>query len=129
MMEENEKRCVFLDSLSSNRMVCCEVWDTWYHNECIELDHTFPHNIAFCFSSLHKEAFPYILQYLCCNINCFLKLVFAVFYQLFIFSPNDSPSKAMKNVFTSSRKLFSSSKYLSFCIFSFSFLHFPDLKG
>ena len=28
-----------------------------------------------------------------------LKLVSAIFYQIFIFSPNDSPSKAMKNVF------------------------------
>ena len=28
-----------------------------------------------------------------------LKLVSAIFYQIFIFSPNDSPSKPMKNVF------------------------------
>ena len=28
-----------------------------------------------------------------------LKLVSAIFYQLFIFSPNDSPSKTVKNVF------------------------------
>ena len=28
-----------------------------------------------------------------------LKLVSAIFYQIFIFSPNDSPSKTMKNVF------------------------------
>ena len=27
------------------------------------------------------------------------KLVSAIFYQLFIFSPNDSPLKTMKNVF------------------------------
>ena len=26
-------------------------------------------------------------------------VVFAIFYQIFIFSPNDNPSKAMKNVF------------------------------
>ena len=30
---------------------------------------------------------------------CNLKLVSAIFYQIFIFSPNDSPSKTMKNVF------------------------------
>ena len=28
-----------------------------------------------------------------------LKLVSAIFYQIFIFSPNDSPSKTIKNVF------------------------------
>ena len=28
-----------------------------------------------------------------------LKLVSAIFYQIFIFSPNDSPLKTMKNVF------------------------------
>ena len=31
--------------------------------------------------------------------NSGLKLVSANFYQIFIFSPNDSPSKTMKNVF------------------------------
>ena len=29
----------------------------------------------------------------------YLKLVSTIFYQIFIFSPNDSPSKTMKNVF------------------------------
>ena len=33
------------------------------------------------------------------NHKCYLKLVSAIFYQIFIFSPNDSPSKTMKNVF------------------------------
>ena len=28
-----------------------------------------------------------------------LKLVSAIFYQIFIFAPNDSPSKSMKSVF------------------------------
>ena len=31
--------------------------------------------------------------------SCNLKLVSAIFYQVFIFSPNDSPSKIVKNVF------------------------------
>ena len=31
--------------------------------------------------------------------NTTLKLVSAIFCQIFIFSPNDSPSKTMKNVF------------------------------
>ena len=35
------------------------------------------------------------------------------------FSPNDSPSKTMKHVFISSKKLFSSSRYSNFCIFIF----------
>ena len=33
-----------------------------------------------------------------CSSNC-LKLVSAIFYRIFIFSPNDSPLKTMKNVF------------------------------
>ena len=28
----------------------------------------------------------------------YLKLVSAIFYRIFIFSPNDSPSKTMKNI-------------------------------
>ena len=31
--------------------------------------------------------------------KCKLKLVSAIFYQVFIFSPNDRPSKTVKNVF------------------------------
>ena len=38
-----------------------------------------------------------------CSIS-FLKLVSAIFYEIFIFSPNDSPSKAIKNVFYSIKK-------------------------
>ena len=37
-----------------------------------------------------------------CNARCLvylLKLVSAIFYQIFIFSANDSPLKTMKNVF------------------------------
>ena len=33
------------------------------------------------------------------NVEMFLKLVSAIFYQIFIFSSNDGPSKTMKNVF------------------------------
>ena len=32
-------------------------------------------------------------------VKYLLKLVSAIFYQIFIFSPNDSPLKTMKNVF------------------------------
>ena len=48
-----------------------------------------------------------------------LKLVLAIFNQFFYFSPNDSPSKAMKMFFISSKKLFSFSRYSNFCIFVF----------
>ena len=47
----------------------------------------------------------------------FVKLVSAIFWQIFIFSPNDSPLKTMKNVFISSKKLFSFSRYSTFCNF------------
>ena len=36
---------------------------------------------------------------LCCEISDKSKLLSTIFYQIFIFSPNDSPSKTMKNVF------------------------------
>ena len=52
-----------------------------------------------------------------------LKLVSAIFYQIFIFSPNYSLSKTMESFFISSKKLFSFSRCSNFCIsifFSFS---------
>ena len=66
-------------------------------------------------------------------MNFLLKLVSAIFYQIFICAPNDSPSKTMKNakMFISSKKLFSFSRYLNFCISflpSFS-LWRPLLRG
>ena len=54
-----------------------------------------------------------------------LKLVSAIFHYFFIFSPNDSPLKTMKNIFISSEKLFLFSRYSNFCIFS---LHFHALQ-
>ena len=50
------------------------------------------------------------------------------FYQIFIFSPNGSPSKTVKK-FISSKKLFSYLKYSIFWNFFPSFPHFPDSKG
>ena len=49
------------------------------------------------------------------------------FYQIFIFSPNDSPSKTMKNVFLFRIKSSFCSQDIQF--FSRSFSHFPDPKG
>ena len=55
-----------------------------------------------------------------------LKLVSTIFYQMFIFSSNDSPLKDMTNVFYFIEKalfvLFSIFKFLHF------FLHIPDYK-
>ena len=56
-------------------------------------------------------------------------LVSAIFYQIAIFSRNDSPLKTMKNIFISSKMLFSFSRYLNFCNFFPSFPHFPHSKG
>ena len=50
------------------------------------------------------------------------------FYQVFIFSPNDSPLKTMKNVI-SYKKLFSLSRYSNFFDSFPSFPHFLDPKG
>ena len=57
------------------------------------------------------------------------KLLSAIFYQFFIFSPSDSPSKTMKMFFISSKKLFLFMRYSSFCDFFPCFPHFPDSKG
>ena len=64
-----------------------------------------------------------------CQSSSSLKLVSAIFYQIFIFSQNDSPLKTTKNVFILSKKLFSFSRYSNFCHFSPSFPYFPDPKG
>ena len=60
---------------------------------------------------------------------CNLKFVSAIFFETFIFSPNDSASKTIKMSFISSKKLFSFLRYSNFCNFFPSFPHFPDLKG
>ena len=61
--------------------------------------------------------------------NWFLKLV-SVIYQIFIFSPNDNPSKTIKNVFLFYRKSsFRSRDIQVFVFFSPSFPHCPDSKG
>ena len=57
-----------------------------------------------------------------------LKLVSTIFYQIFIFLPNDSPLKAEK-CFLFNLKNFSFSRYSNFCDFFLSFPHFADSKG
>ena len=57
------------------------------------------------------------------------KLVSTILCQIFTFAQNDNPLKTMKNVFISSKKLFSFSRYSNFCNFFPSFPHFPDPKG
>ena len=52
-------------------------------------------------------------------LRAFLKLVSAIFDEIFIFSPNNSPSKTMKFLKISSKKLFSFSRYSIFLFFVF----------
>ena len=49
------------------------------------------------YSSMHYE-FETINHRVCLVTKLYLKLVSAIFYQNFVFSPNDNPLKAMKNV-------------------------------
>ena len=57
-----------------------------------------------------------------------IQLVSATFYQIFIFSQNDSPLKLWKMFFISSKKFFSFSRYSNFCIFFPSFHNFQIQK-
>ena len=59
----------------------------------------------------------------------FLKLVSTIFYRFFIFLSNVRPSKTMKMLFISSKKLFSFSRYSNFCNFSLPFHAFQIPKG
>ena len=59
-----------------------------------------------------------------------LKLVSAIFYQIFIFSPNDSPLKTMKKCFLFHRKSsFLFRDFQIFVIFSLPFRTFQIQKG
>ena len=53
----------------------------------------------------------------------------AIFYQIFIFSPNDSPLKTMKNVFYFIEKALFVLKILIFFYFFPSFPRFLDPEG
>ena len=57
------------------------------------------------------------------------KLVSAIFYHIFIFTLNDSPSKTIKNVFLFHQKSSFHSQDIQIFVFFPSFLHFPDSKG
>ena len=47
----------------------------------------------------YSICFNYFVKQIKSHKNRKLKVVFAIFHQIFIFSPNDSPSKSMENVF------------------------------
>ena len=68
---------------------------------------------------------------LCCKITqtVSLKRMSGIFYQFFIFLPNDSPLKTMKYVFfISSQKFFSFSRYSNFVFFFLPFRTFKIQK-
>ena len=58
-----------------------------------------------------------MVQIKCDKVVAYLKLVSAIFYQMFIFSPNDRPSKTMINVFYFTQKVL-------FVLQIFKFLYF-----
>ena len=59
----------------------------------------------------------------------FLKLVFAIFYQIFIFSPNDSPLKTEKGFLFYQRSSFCYQDIQIFVIFYLPFQTFQIQKG
>ena len=63
---------------------------TDYNAKIIEIENKIP-----SISGLATNSAPTAVENKVPNLN----LVSAIFYQIFIFSPNDSPSKTMKNVF------------------------------
>ena len=67
--------------------------------------------------------------FLCLKAEVTLKLVSAFFYQIFIFSPNDSSSKTVKNVFYFIEKALFVLEIFKFLYFFPSFPHLPELKG
>ena len=58
-----------------------------------------------------------------------LKLVSAILYQIFIFLPNDSSSKTIKNVYYCIEKALFILEMFKFLYFFPSFPQFPDSKG
>ena len=88
--------------------------------------------------SFHKNV-PYLILYHWTNFQChtlfpsqdmkqntLLKLLSTIFYQMFIFSSSDRPSKTMKNVF---HFILKALLVLEIFIFFASFPHCPDPKG
>ena len=64
------------------------------------------------------------------HFSSFLKLLSAIFYQIFIFSLNDSPSKTKKNVFYSIQRALFLLKILKFLLIFFLPFHtFQIQKG
>ena len=72
--------------------------------------------------------FQLIYQKLVYLLSHNLKLLSAIFYRIFVFPPNDSPSKNMKSVFYFIKKAFFVLES-NFCNFFRYFPHFPDTKG
>ena len=112
----------------------------------VEPEELFSHVWKITISVTLGKACPFDIMFYCSNpgrkIRCFVHIIWKtlvlwpfkawVCYLLpnfYFFTKNDSPSKTMKNVFFSSKKLFLLSRYSNFCSFLPSSTHFPDSKG
>ena len=63
------------------------------------------------------------------TLTLVLKLVFSIFLKFLFFHQIIALQNLWKMFFSSSKKLFSFSRYSNFCLFFSSFPHFPDSKG
>ena len=97
----------------NNCVFCINVHSTSYFHDYNILKFCDIANIA-CSLCFHQQSFQcYLFQYLLKDI----KLVSAIFNQIFIFSPNGSPLKTIKNAFYFIEKFFLFLRYLNFCNF------------
>ena len=95
---------------------------------------TYPHQHLFNIKKPLALVLKKIVHVLCslsvyCVFQTNLKLVSAIFLSNFYFSPNDSPSKTMKNILFHLKRTFRSQDIQIFVIFSLPFQTFQIQKG